>query len=206
MSVLANNTKWDKVSSPAFQRHIDDPRWFGERFTEFLQNGCHLGIPTVLDLTDAPFDLEAFGLGGTTPLTDERAGALTKVDLTKVRFRLHKDNIYNPYGNDRLIKHYAMDPKKEYIQLPACLFQMLWERKYLIPKAWRRILASGDKIAALRFTGTEFHRYLAYGDRDGLEMFWDGADWKYNVDTRDSDVVLGELLLEVDKEPAPAEV
>ena len=105
--------------------------------------------------------------------TDTRSTALTKVNLTKIRFKnmLRSGEGYVA-GEEKLRRLKSAG----YIRLDEQVFCTLWENQSLIPKSWEK--RTGVGITYICFEGTLFESsHRGDGKFHALVLYWDGSKW-----------------------------
>ncbi len=103
MAALATNANWTDIDfdlSSLQDAIVRDPKGAGQRFTNFLRNGCRFIFGDPKSITTKPFDPASFlskdwaiwrgpadgdGLSGEEDI-DPRGLALTEIDVSKLRF------------------------------------------------------------------------------------------------------------------------
>lgn len=122
-----------------------------------------------------PFDPKTFiGNGWSIEEQDERAIALTEIDLVCVMFdsTLEKGE-KSIKGEDKLNR---LKEKTNRIRLDAGIFKTLWENQILIPEKWKE-KTNGD-TTFIFFDGTVLRR--SDGDRSVLYLYWDDGRWHWS--------------------------
>lgn len=122
-----------------------------------------------------PFNPAKFiGKGWTIEEEDERALALTEVDISSVRlWSMLREGEPEIVGEDNLKRL----KNAGHIRLDAKVFQMLWENQHLIPSSWKD-KTYGD-TTHIYFPGTVLRN--PGGDRDVLCLCWDERGWYWGA-------------------------
>ena len=181
IQALANNVDWSVLDGDMLQEQIiKNPKEAGKQFTAFLKNGGKVIVdsPRVISIDRSiPFDPTTFiGNGWSIEEQDERAIALTEIDLTEVMFdsTLEKGE-KSIKGEDKLKR---LKEKTNRIRLDAGIFKTLWENQILIPLKWKE--QTNGNTTFIFFDGTVLrsssgHRYVLY-------LYWDDGEWFWNYD------------------------
>lgn len=186
IQALANNVDWSVLDGDMLQEQIiKNPKEAGKQFTAFLKNGGKVIVdsPRVISIDRSiPFDPKTFiGNGWSIEEQDERAIALTEIDLTSVMFdsTLEKGE-KSIKGEDKLNR---LKEKTNRIRLDAGIFKTLWENQILIPEKWKEKTNGNTKY--IFFDGTVL-RY-SDGDRYVLYLYWNDGRWRWYYDWLVSD-------------------
>ncbi len=178
IQILATNVNWDVLEHTILQKIVDDPTEAGKQFTAFLKNGGKVIVdsPRVISIDRSIlFDPKTFiGDGWSIEEQDERAIALTEIDLTEVMFdsTLEKgEKIIK--GEDKLKR---LKEKTNRIRLDAGIFKTLWENQILIPEKWKE--KTNGNTTFIFFDGTVLRD--SGGRRYVLYLCWDGGEWDWN--------------------------
>jgi hypothetical protein len=176
MSILANNTEWESLSSEKLLEIVDSPEEAGRQFTQFLKS-IFDEVRTIKIDRSKPFKGEKFfpffpdNEWWRIDEEDERSLALTEINLSDVRFE-HMFDSKEPFmvsGEMRLERI----KKAGYVRLDANIFQILFKNQYLIPEKWKKI--ESGYIKNIYFDGTIFSN--THGNRYVLSMYWTGRCW-----------------------------
>lgn len=100
---------------------------------------------------------------------DERALALTEVDLAKVVFETTLKKKENPIKGEEKLKRLKENGS---IRLDASVFQILWKNQHLIPLKWRK--KTNGNTTRIFFDGTILK---SAGDRYALNLWWSNREW-----------------------------
>jgi hypothetical protein len=122
-----------------------------------------------------PFDPKTFlGDGWSIEEQDERAIALTEIDLTEVMFdsTLEKGE-KSIKGEDKLKR---LKEKTNRIRLDAVIFKTLWENQFRIPLRWKE--RTNGNVTFILFDGTILKD--PNGNRCVLSLYWFGGEWFWN--------------------------
>jgi hypothetical protein len=178
IQALANNVDWSVLDGDMLQEQIiKNPKEAGKQFTAFLKNGGKVIVdsPRVISIDRSiPFDPKTFiGNGWSIEEQDERAIALTEIDLTSVMFdsTLEKGE-KSIKGEDKLNR---LKEKTNRIRLDAGIFKTLWENQILIPEKWKEE-TNGD-TTFIFFDGTVLRDSDGY--RYVLCLYWDDGKWHW---------------------------
>ncbi len=181
IQVLANNVDWSILDGDMLQEQIiKNPKEAGKQFTAFLKNGGKVIVdsPRVINIDRSiPFDPKTFiGNGWSIEEQDERAIALTEIDLTSVMFdsTLEKGE-KRIKGEDKLNR---LKEKTNRIRLDAGIFKTLWENQILIPEKWKE--QTNGNTTFIFFDGTVLRD--SDGDRCVLFLYWSDGEWSWNYD------------------------
>lgn len=181
IQALANNVDWSVLDGYMLQEQIiKNPKEAGKQFTAFLKNGGKVIVdsPRVISIDRSiPFDPKTFiGNGWSIEEQDERAIALTEIDLTSVMFdsTLEKGE-KSIKGEDKLNR---LKEKTNRIRLDAGIFKTLWENQILIPEKWKE--KTNGNTTFIFFDGTVLRN--SSGDRYVLCLFWDDGEWRWHYD------------------------
>jgi hypothetical protein len=179
LATLATNTDWSSVDfegSNLQELVIRNPKEAGRQFTLFLKNGGKLivgGPKTISFDRTKPFNpAEFIGDGWSIVEEDKRSLALTKLDLSKVRFEtMLKENETSITGEQKLKRL----KKAGHVRLDAKVFQTLWENQSLIPESWKE--KTNGNTTFIYFDGTVLqnpcgHRYV-------LCLYWNDGKWRW---------------------------
>jgi hypothetical protein len=100
-----------------------------------------------------PFDPTAFiGEGWSIAEEDKSSLKFTEVDLTKIQLKTTLGNYERwNFGEEKLRRLNATRS----LCLDAKVLQTLWEKKFLIPKAWRQL--TDNRTTYIYFDGTVVH-------------------------------------------------
>ena len=176
IQALANNVDWSVLDGEILQEQIiKNQKEAGKQFTAFLKNGGKVIVdsPRVINIDrSTPFDLTSFFSDRwTIEEQDERAIALTEIDLTSVMFdsTLEKGEI-NIKGEEKLKR---LKEKTNRIRLDAKVFQTLWENQIFIPEKWKE--QTSGKITYIFFDGTVLRS--SYCNRFVLCLYWLNGKW-----------------------------
>lgn len=178
IQALANNVDWSVLDGDMLQEKIiKNQKEVGKQFTLFLKNGGKVIVdsPRVISIDRSiPFDPTTFiGNGLSIEEQDERAIALTEIDLTEVMFdsTLEKGE-KSIKGEDKLKR---LKEKTNRIRLDAGIFKTLWENQILIPLKWKE-KTNGD-TTFIFFDGTVLRNSI--GDRCVLYLYWNDGEWSW---------------------------
>jgi len=176
IQALANNLDWSILDGDMLQEQIiKNPKEAGKQFTLFLKNGGKVIVdsPRVISIDRSiPFDPTTFiGNGWSIEEQDERAIALTEINLTEVMFdsTLEKGE-KSIKGEDKLKR---LKEKTNRIRLDAGIFKTLWENQILIPEKWKE--QTNRNTTFIFFDGTVLRD--SNGDRYVLCLYWNGGEW-----------------------------
>jgi hypothetical protein len=157
MAILAQNVDWEALDMEVLQKKIvRNPKQAGSDFTSFLESGGR--EPRILKIDrSSPFDPVSFlGEGWKVVEEDERALALTEIDLSKVYF----DSMVKE--SELSISHKTKQKRLregKNIPLDAKCLQTLWEDKHYIPELWRFRNSYGQKtLRDMNFDATILRR------------------------------------------------
>jgi hypothetical protein len=177
IQALANNVDWSVLDGDMLQEQIiKNPKEAGKQFTAFLKNGGKVIVdsPRVISIDRSiPFDPKTFiGNGWSIEEQDERAIALTEIDLTCVMFdsTLEKEE-KSVKGEDKLNRL----KEKNRIRLDAGIFKTLWENQILIPEKWKE--KTNGNTTYIFFDGTVLRD--SSGSRCVLCLCWSGGGWSW---------------------------
>ena len=176
IQALANNVDWSVLDGDILQEQIiKNPKEAGKQFTAFLKNGGKVivGSPRVISIDRSmQFDPKTFiGDGWSIEEQDERAIALTEIDLTSVMFdsTLEKGE-KSIKGEDKLKR---LKEKTNRIRLDAGIFKTLWENQILIPEKWKE--ETDGNTTFIYFDGTVLRSSLGF--RYVLFLCWNDGEW-----------------------------
>jgi hypothetical protein len=179
IQALANNVDWSVLDGDMLQEQIiKNPKEAGKQFTAFLKNGGKVIVdsPRVINIDRSiPFDPKTFiGNGWSIEEQDERAIALTEIDLTSVMFdsTLEKGE-KSIKGEDKLNR---LKEKTNRIRLDAGIFKTLWENQILIPEKWKE--KTNGNTTYIFFDGTVLRN--SDGNRYVLYLFWLDGGWHWH--------------------------
>ncbi len=186
IQALANNVDWSVLDGDMLQEQIiKNPKEAGKQFTLFLKNGGKVIVdsPRVISIDRSiPFDPKTFiGDGWSIEEEDERAIALTEIDLTEVMFdsTLEKGE-KNIKGEDKLKR---LKEKTNRIRLDAGIFKTLWENQILIPEKWKEKTNGYNTL--IFFDGTVLR--CSDGKRFVLHLCWGGGKWHWGWNWLEND-------------------
>lgn len=180
IATLAVNTDWESIDfkdSGLQDFIVRNPKEAGKQFTAFLKNGEKIvyELKTIEINRSMPFDPAFFGRGWSIDEEDERALALTKIDLNNVSLEamLKPDEI-------RISGEEWLKRLKEagHIRLDAKVFQTLWSQR-LIPEKWK-YSAGDDGVPRIFFEGTVLRN--PRGRRCVPFLFWIDGAWGWGDD------------------------
>jgi len=178
IQALANNVDWSVLDGDMLQEQIiKNQKEAGKQFTLFLKNGGKVIVdsPRVISIDRSiPFDPKTFiGNGWSIEEQDERAIALTEINLTEVMFdsTLEKGE-KSIKGEDKLKR---LKEKTNRIRLDAGIFKTLWENQILIPEKWKE--QTNGNTTFIFFDGTVLRDSI--GDRYVLFLYWNGGEWSW---------------------------
>ena len=178
IQALANNVDWSVLDGDMLQEQIiKNPKEAGKQFTAFLKNGGKVIVdsPRVISIDRSiPFDPKTFiGNGWSIEEQDERAIALTEIDLTSVMFdsTLEKGE-KSIKGEDKLNR---LKEKTNRIRLDAGIFKTLWENQILIPEKWKE--KTNGNTTFIFFDGTVLRH--SRGRRCVLYLYWLDGRWRW---------------------------
>lgn len=176
IQALANNVDWSVLDGDMLQEQIiKNPKEAGKQFTAFLKNGGKVIVdsPRVISIDRSmPFDPTTFiGNGWSIEEQDERAIALTEIDLTSVIFdsTLEKGE-KSIKGEDKLNR---LKEKTNRIRLDVGIFKTLWENQILIPEKWKE--QTNGNTTFIFFDGTVLRS--SSGGRCVLCLYWSDGKW-----------------------------
>jgi len=179
IQALANNVDWSVLDGDMLQEQIiKNPKEAGKQFTAFLKNGGKVIVdsPRVINIDRSiPFDPKTFiGNGWSIEEQDERAIALTEIDLTSVMFdsTLEKGE-KSIKGEDKLNR---LKEKTNRIRLDAGIFKTLWENQILIPEKWKE--KTNGNTTYIFFDGTVLRH--SNGNRCVLCLYWSDGRWDWH--------------------------
>ena len=179
IQALANNVDWSVLDGSLLQREIvNNATEAGKQFTAFLKNGGKVIIdgPKIISIDRSiPFDPKTFiSNGWSIEEQDERAIALTEIDLTEVMFdsTLEKGE-KSIKGEDKLKR---LKEKTNRIRLDAGIFKTLWENQHLIPEKWKE--QTNGNTTFIYFDGTVRRR--SDGRRCVLCLSWSDGEWHWD--------------------------
>jgi hypothetical protein len=180
IQALANNVDWDALDGDVLQEQIiKNPKEAGKQFTAFLKNGGKVIFDSTRVIKidrSMPFDPKTFIVDGwSIEEQDERAIALTEINLTEVMFdsTLEKGEEKSIKGEDKLRR---LKEKTNRIRLDAGIFKTLWENQILIPEKWKE--KTNGNTTFIFFDGTILRG--SYGNRYVLYLCWDGGKWDWD--------------------------
>jgi hypothetical protein len=178
IQILATNVNWDVLDHTILQKIVDDPTEAGKQFTAFLKNGGKVIVdnPRVINIDRSiPFDPKTFiGDGWSIEEQDERAIALTEIDLTEVMFdSILEKGEKSIKGEDKLKR---LKEKTNRIRLDAGIFKTLWENQILIPEKWKE--KTNGNTTYIFFDGTVLRN--SDGSRYVLCLYWDDREWDWD--------------------------
>lgn len=178
IQALANNVDWSVLDGDMLQEKIiKNQKEVGKQFTLFLKNGGKVIVdsPRVISIDRSiPFDPTTFiGNGWSIEEQNERAIALTEIDLTEVMFdsTLEKGE-KSIKGEDKLKR---LKEKTNRIRLDAGIFKTLWENQILIPEKWKE--QTNGNTTFIFFDGTVLRD--SSGDRYVLYLYWFDGEWDW---------------------------
>lgn len=178
IQALANNVDWSVLDGDVLQKEvIKNQIEAGKQFTAFLKNGGKVIVdsPRVISIDRSiPFDPKTFmGNGWSIEEQDERAIALTEIDLTCVMFdsTLEKGE-KSIKGEDKLNR---LKEKTNRIRLDAGIFKTLWENQILIPEKWKE--ETNGNTTFIFFDGTILRD--SNGGRCVLCLCWGDGRWRW---------------------------
>ncbi len=178
IQALANNVDWSVLDGDMLQEKIiKNQKEVGKQFTLFLKNGGKVIVdsPRVISIDRSiPFDPTTFiGNGWSIEEQDERAIALTEINLTEVMFdsTLEKGE-KSIKGEDKLKR---LKEKTNRIRLDAGIFKTLWENQILIPEKWKE--QTNGNTTFIFFDGTVLRD--SSGSRCVLCLYWDDGGWRW---------------------------
>ncbi len=178
IQALANNVDWSVLDGDMLQEQvIKNQKEAGKQFTLFLKNGGKVIVdsPRVISIDRSiPFDPKTFiGNGWSIEEQDERAIALTEIDLTEVMFdsTLEKGE-KSIKGEDKLKR---LKEKTNRIRLDAGIFKTLWENQILIPEKWKE--QTNGNTTFIFFDGTVLRD--SSGSRCVLSLYWSDGRWDW---------------------------
>jgi hypothetical protein len=181
IQALANNVDWSVLDGDMLQEQvIKNQKEAGKQFTLFLKNGGKVIVdsPRVISIDRSiPFDPTTFiGNGWSIEEQDERAIALTEINLTEVMFdsTLEKGE-KSIKGEDKLKR---LKEKTNRIRLDAGIFKTLWENQILIPEKWKE--QTNGNTTFIFFDGTVLRN--SNGDRYVLYLYWSDGEWDWDDD------------------------
>ncbi len=125
---FASQVQWDEVDGASLQTEVINltPEEFGNRFTQFLQNGAQFSFGE-MKVATKPFDPAQFIGKGWSLITEEhgvRNDALTEVDFSKASYETClKDGESSIKGEEKLKRM----KENANIRLGATAFMGLWE-------------------------------------------------------------------------------
>lgn len=175
IQALANNVDWSVLDGDMLQEQIiKNPKEAGKQFTAFLKNGGKVSRLTSIDRS-IPFDPKTFiGDGWSIEEQDERAIALTKIDLTEVMFdSTLKKGEKSIKGKDKL---WRLKEKTNCIRLDAGIFKTLWENQILIPEKWKE--KTNGNTTFIFFDGTVLRNCI--GHHFVLFLCWNDGVWLWD--------------------------
>jgi hypothetical protein len=186
IQALANNVDWSILDGDMLQEQIiKNPKEAGKQFTAFLKNGGKVIVdsPRVISIDRSiPFDPTTFiGNGWSIEEQDERAIALTEINLTEVMFdsTLEKGE-KSIKGEDKLKR---LKEKTNRIRLDAGIFKTLWENQILIPEKWKE--QTNGNTTFIFFDGTVLRD--SDGGRCVLCLYWSGGGWGWDCSWLEDD-------------------
>ncbi len=119
-----------------------------------------------------PFDLAFIGEGFTIVEQDERALALTEIDLTEVVLETTLKQGEKEVNGEEKLRRLKEDGR---IRLDAGILKTLWENQHLIPEKWKA--QTNGKITFIYFDGTVLQS--SYDNRYVLYLCWDDDEWHW---------------------------
>lgn len=156
---------------------IKNQKEAGKQFTAFLKNGGKVIVdsPRVIKIDRSmPFDPKTFiGDGWSIEEQDERAVALTEVNLTEVMFDSTLEKGEKSIKGENKLKRLK---EKNCIRLDAGVFKTLWENQYLIPLKWKE--QTNGNTTYIFFDGTVLRG--PDGNRHVLCLCWKDGEWYWD--------------------------
>ena len=179
IQALANNVDWSVLDGDMLQEQIiKNQKEAGKQFTLFLKNGGKVIVdsPRVINIDRSiPFDPTTFiGSGWSIEEQDERAIALTEINLTEVMFDSTLEKGEKSIKGENKLKR--LKEKTNRIRLDAGIFKTLWENQILIPEKWKE--KTNGNTTFIFFDGTVLRSSSGY--RCVLYLYWSDGKWRWS--------------------------
>lgn len=157
----------------------DGDSWLAE-FKRFLRKeSCWTSKVISIDRT-LPFDPSFVGNGWSIVEQDERALALTEINLTEVAFETTLKQGEKKVVGEEKLRRLKEDGR---IRLDAGVFKTLWENQHLIPEKWKA--QTNGNTTFIFFDGTVLQN--SNGNRCVLCLYGRGGGWDWDYRWLDRD-------------------